>query len=838
MGDPLSVAGTAVGVVSLGIQVTQSLFQYYTALKSQNTDIRYTMKKIHDLLETFKCLSNHIDNRRFRADEEGLIKKIESHIEGCEEIIKELEEEAVKFKETPIVSIRSAIQTTVRRAAYPLRQSTLKKLEEDVDDVTYRLQLTLQLLQQEVIDRVQDDIEDVKALLKLVGSSQRSTELQIWFKAPDATINFNEAHKKKHPRTGLWLVQGKAFKNWLDSPKSFLWLRGFAGCGKSVLCSTAIQFAFRHRRSDPRTGVAFFFFTFSDESKQDASAMLRALILQLSTQHGNYDGLSRLHDMYPHGSPPDDALLDCLYQLVRTFHNVYILLDALDESPRSKHREDVLQVLREIRAWEEPSLHLLVTSRDEVDIRNELQALPEESLAMANSEVDQDIATFVAQHLRERRQLRKWEKHYDRIQETLTNRANGVFRWVECQFKSLEICPPIPRLLEGLLQSLPRSLDETYARMLENIAPDLRDYARQMLTVLCCAIRPLTELELIDALAVKLGERPTFDTARRCEDADALQDVCPGFTERYIDLETGQSILRIAHFSVREYLESERILDHKSVALFHVRKQDGHSDMASICLALLLDPELKKLSHIYDLNGAYPLARYSAEYWHTHVSKGTLRNEIEVQTLELFRDTKGTFKSWVRLWNDYVTFNNRDWIAEDNPIYAVAYLGLAKTLSELLGGDRSMILPILSTSTAIELINTKGGAYGTALHVASYQGYTKMVNILLEHGANINADGDCCSALELAIYVGNETMVRLLLDKGADINSVGPNLFPFKYEMGKNIRPLSAEDAHLDPKRRYVRDLRSMLLLLKENNENTGLDKAVNTPIRKDNDIP
>ena len=49
-----------------------------------------------------------------------------------------------------------------------------------------------------------------------------------------------------------------------------MWLNGFAGSGKSVLCSTAIQFALRYRKSDPKVGIAFFYFTFNDESKQEA----------------------------------------------------------------------------------------------------------------------------------------------------------------------------------------------------------------------------------------------------------------------------------------------------------------------------------------------------------------------------------------------------------------------------------------------------------------------------------------------------------------------------------------------------------------------------------------
>ncbi|KAI3573696.1 hypothetical protein IWW34DRAFT_553241, partial [Fusarium oxysporum f. sp. albedinis] len=140
--------------------------------------------------------------------------------------------------------------------------------------------------------------------------------IRAWLKAPDATINFNEAVKKKHPGTGLWLVKGPAFTSWLEKPGSFLWLVGLAGCGKSVLCSTAIQYAFRHRRANARIGIAFFYFTFNDESKQDASAMLRALVLQLSIQLDNRHAfLSRLHDSYCNATPPDSALMNCLHQL-------------------------------------------------------------------------------------------------------------------------------------------------------------------------------------------------------------------------------------------------------------------------------------------------------------------------------------------------------------------------------------------------------------------------------------------------------------------------------------------------------------------------------------------
>lgn len=105
---------------------------------------------------------------------------------------------------------------------------------------------------------------------------------------------------------------------------------------------------------------------------------------------------------------------------------MYILLDALDESPRDKHRGDMLQALVDLRAWSEPGLHLLVTSREETDIRDELDASREKTIPMRNVSIDRDITAFISDHLRNNRRLRKWEEHYDQIETALTERARGV----------------------------------------------------------------------------------------------------------------------------------------------------------------------------------------------------------------------------------------------------------------------------------------------------------------------------------------------------------------------------------------------------------------------------
>jgi hypothetical protein len=77
--------------------------------------------------------------------------------------------------------------------------------------------------------------------------------------------------------------------------------------------------------------------------------------------------------LYSSGTPPVKALLSSLRKTICRFNDTYILLDALDESPRGNKREGVLDAVQTIRQWGLPTLHLLVTSRNEMDIRLTLE---------------------------------------------------------------------------------------------------------------------------------------------------------------------------------------------------------------------------------------------------------------------------------------------------------------------------------------------------------------------------------------------------------------------------------------------------------------------------------
>src|SRR6266571_6644813 len=145
------------------------------------------------------------------------------------------------------------------------------------------------------------------------------------------------------------------------------------------------------------------------------------------------------------------------------------------------------------------------------------------------------------------------------------------FRWVVCQLETLR--RSVQRNVRGILEKLPRTLDETYERVLKEINEHNREHARRLLHCLAVAVRPLRVEELAETLAFDFdgaqGGIPEFHAGWQRKDKEqavlftcsSLITVVDGYNADDADDDDDNvnddcRVVQFSHFSVKEFLIS------------------------------------------------------------------------------------------------------------------------------------------------------------------------------------------------------------------------------------------------------------------------------------------
>ena len=185
--------------------------------------------------------------------------------------------------------------------------------------------------------------------------------------------------------------------------------------------------------------MAYFYFDFRDANKQTLCDLVRSLLTQLSTlSNPRCDILSDLYLVHDHGKkqPGVGILVECLKKMLTLpdQHPIYLIIDALDESPNTSGipspREMVLRLLKELINLSLPHLHICVTSRPEIDIRNVLEPLTSRRVSLHDqSGQKNDIADYIRSivHSDMEQIMRRWRmEDKELVIKTLTERADGM----------------------------------------------------------------------------------------------------------------------------------------------------------------------------------------------------------------------------------------------------------------------------------------------------------------------------------------------------------------------------------------------------------------------------
>ena len=341
---------------------------------------------------------------------------------------------------------------------------------------------------------------------------------------------------------------------------------------------------------------------------------------------------------------------------------------------------------------------------------------------------------------------------------TIPNR----FRWVFCQLEVLRHC--FPANLRHTLKELPKSLDETYKRILNEINNANRVHAYRLLQCLTVACRPLRVEELAEVLTFDLsaGGIPKLNADWRWDNQEAaVLSACSSLVS--VTIEAGSRIVQFSHFSVKEFLTSNRLATCTEVSRFHILVGPSHVILAQACLGVLLC--LDNHTDQYTIK-KLPLFKYAAEYWVVHAQ--TMNVEVEIKdTLDHFFDMdKPHFSAWVKIARIYdllalSAYGDLTGVPTAGaPLYFAAWRGFRGLLERL----------IIKHPRQLSAL---GGIFGTPLHASVHGGHIKAAQLLLVHGANIE-DSRCAdnwTPLHIASQGGHIEITKWLLNYGANVNS-------------------------------------------------------------------
>ncbi|QYT00974.1 hypothetical protein H0G86_008031 [Trichoderma simmonsii] len=615
-------------------------------------------------------------------------------------------------------------------------------------------------------------------------------EFLDWLSDIDPSSTYNDARVRYENGTNEWLLKGsEEFKAWETTAKSLIWLHGKAGSGKSVLTSSVIDYLKDRHTLKPSTALAYFYFSFSDIKKQQVNEMLASLIKQVCS---NRPGVSQLHaikrlnDYKTKGQRPDTQTLEAaLLSSTSGYSAVYIIIDGLDECPLlGGQREQLLKSLRRILAAASDNFHTFLTSRKEPDINLRISPLLsspakiEIDLLNYQQAIDNDIRQYINLTLATD-DFDKWpEEVKEEARQLLIQKADCMFQYVRLQLEALQMPSSIAEIRRAL-QDLPAGLDATYDRILQNIDTRFQSQVINSLKWLAFSKRTLTDEEVSDIFIIHPDNDVVFDETERLFSSS---DILKYFSGLIIAQPSYRTVVRsssayketyfqvrLAHFSIKEYLTSRRIAENPTSA-FSFTEVDAHLYIARSCLAYLKYCTTITKTGWEEFFGSlsrFPLVGYITKYWALHLEEvprtswppdltedAALAFAVRSRSLhlQLFLETK-------------TSTNSLTLCASLKPHCYTAQRGFHQ-LTELL---------ISQEFGANKYLTQEDLDFG--LHTAAYKGHLNIVRLFLEAGANVNTlCNNWESALEAAAKGQHFNVLKFLISYGADSNHSGSSL--------------------------------------------------------------
>ncbi|KAF4470808.1 Ankyrin repeat domain-containing 50 [Fusarium albosuccineum] len=395
------------------------------------------------------------------------------------------------------------------------------------------------------IDQSHDYLRREADGVKQYGDDRERRAVLNWLSPTDNASQQSDTIYRRHTGTGYWLINSAEFRTWLDTAKQILFCPGIPGAGKTIITAIVVDHLSARFDGNGSVGIAYLYCNYRQQQQQKAEHLLASLLRQLI--HGQPyipDCVQALYNRFKdrRRGLTFHEISTTLHTVIALYSRVYIVADALDECQefdgcRARFMDEILSLRDKAGA------NLFATSR-------RMSQLP----------------SFV----------RRCPELQDEIKYEIIKTVEGMFLLAQLHLDSL-MAKRSPKAMKIALKRLPvgyEAYDVAYDTAMERIQGQLADsqrLAKQVLSWVMCARRPLTITELRYALAVEKGE-PVLDE-ENVPDIEDMIAVCAGL----VMVDGASDTVRLVHHTARHYFERTRLRWFP----------DAEVDIANVCLTYL-----------------------------------------------------------------------------------------------------------------------------------------------------------------------------------------------------------------------------------------------------------
>lgn len=283
------------------------------------------------------------------------------------------------------------------------------------------------------ISLVEKTVRKIESKVEELTVNSGQNKFREWLSASNPSSNYESALQQRLKGTGRWLLKHKDFKRWKSENNSFLRLRGIPGSGKTVLSAAVI----RHlEKIGHAQTTLYFYFDFSDTSKQELGDMIRSLVNQLYWKYEETPKpLKELYTACDEGrsQPRLTSLRKAFFETIKVIPDVFVVIDALDECCTTSKlpKDGLLGWISSCLSSKETNLHFLVTSRPVPELDKGLRNLESSGsiVDISHALIGKDIYRYIQTRVRSSEKLKRWHGHpdmYMTIEADLMLKADGM----------------------------------------------------------------------------------------------------------------------------------------------------------------------------------------------------------------------------------------------------------------------------------------------------------------------------------------------------------------------------------------------------------------------------